>query len=200
MNRRINLLSPSCILHTVMLMGFFIFINSGLSQVSVNTIGARAGVISGVINENMVFYTELQAGGQWLTRSLGWSAYWGYWNEPAPDILTVDGANFSATGHIIGLRIVVDPPEQEGTGLLPVRVWGGFSHQIISATYVSGSDQVSGREYEGPTALNAIEAGAGAYTSLFGPLEFSVQAQYYFLLNTDRHGRPAFTAGLNYNI
>ena len=174
--------------------------NCTFTQVSLNTVAARVGAINGFLTSRMVFYPELQAGGQLGLPFFNWSAYWGHWDDAITDATITDGTVFSSRGHTLGLRVAFDPARAVEHSGLPVLLFGGYSHQIISATYIAGYNEFSGKEYFGPTSTNSIEAGVAAYLNIISSLQLCVQAQHFFVLYDGNWDRRAYTIGLNYGF
>jgi hypothetical protein len=141
------------------LLAAVIFTAPVLGQIGVNTVTARFGIIDAPNANKQIFYPELEIGGKAFLPSLGWSAYWGYWDEAIRETAVSDQAVYSTRGQILGGRILFDPSKALDRWVLPVIIFVGISHQFISPTYVGGSDLTGNTIYRGPDSGTSIELG-----------------------------------------
>src|SRR5260221_6968133 len=119
-----------------------IAVSSALPQFSVNSVSVSVGAIRSLGIEGReykyVAYPEVQLGGECLLPFLGWSAYWGYWDDGVEHTDISDQIAVSTHGHIVGARIAFFPKLAMEQWPLPIALFGGLAHQFISYNIIEG--------------------------------------------------------------
>jgi hypothetical protein len=173
------------------------FTNSSRAQLTLNSVGFRLGTIEAYSTNKMVFYPEIQTGGQFFLQYLEWTAYYAHWDDAVTQVNTTENAVYSIRGNILGARIALNPSKLDEHWSLPITVFGGIAHQFISPTYVGGSNQISGTEYLGSNAINSFEFGVSAFARIFDAVELHAQVQQLFAIS-EVSKRLSCSAGVNY--
>jgi len=167
------------------------------AQLTLNSVGFRLGTIEALSTDKIVFYPEIQTGGQCFLQYLEWTAFIAYWDDAATPAYLSEHAFYSTKGSIMGGRIAFDPSKADEHWVLPIDLFVGFAHQFISPTYADGPSEPTGSEYMGPTGINSFEIGISAYASIFDTIELSAQIQQLFAIS-EVSKRLSYSVGFNY--
>lgn len=176
-------------------------------QIGLDYAGGNLGAISrlgyGDNRSGPVLYPELQVGGGLIHPSIEWSAHWGYWDDAIGEITVSDGAPFSASGHVLGVRMAFLPANLFTEWLLPVAVTVGYSAHLMRVTERGGDGrwQSPGRS----ASTGTLEAGMRVYSHVTESLEVRVQGFQLFGLGNSglasaESDRYAVTVGLAYHV
>lgn len=180
-----------------------------LGQISTTGVSAHVGTIRALesdgVEEQYVFYPELQLNGQFLFPSFRWSTYWGYWDDAINDVRVVDAIVYSTRGHIIGGRIAFVPSLAAEHWPLPITIFAGLAHHFVSVRYVGGEDFAGTRGNDGTRTSNTFEIGLSGFVNISDFMQFRAEAHQFFGLSDDprahsHKGRRAFTIGLGITL
>jgi hypothetical protein len=160
----------------------FLAVASSHAQLNVNSIGAGMGLIAplgdGGIGTRYVAYPELQLGGEFLLPYLGWSAYWGYWDDGIETTTISDQTSYSTHGHILGTRIAFFPSIALQQWPLPIALFGGVAHHFITYRIVDRY-YTANITPEGTAGSNAFEFGLTVYASVLRTIQLRAEAEQY---------------------
>jgi hypothetical protein len=179
------------------------------AQIHLSTVSANIGSIRTLFSDHPFYrdfqyalYPEFQIGGDFLTPSIQWVTYWGFWKDGVANALPVaDFVTHSFSSHIVGARFNLLLANVLPHWPQPLGVFTGVAHHFISGTYIGGVglDGKPGRDYS--DGVTTLEIGVNAKVDLFGPIAIRAEAQQFVPLGTkefDRaqKNRRAFKVGL----
>ncbi len=183
------------------------------AQIHLNMVSANVGSIRTLFPDHSFyhdfqysFYPEFQIGGDFLTPSIQWVTYWGFWKDGVEKALPVaDFVTYSFSSHIIGARFNLLLAHVLPHWPLPLGVFAGVAHHFISGTYIGGFglDGMPGRDYS--DGVTTLELGLNAKADLFEPIAIRAEVQQFVPLGTkefDRaqKNRRAYKIGLSLTL
>jgi hypothetical protein len=204
---RINAHAVSAPRHTLMLsileLSLLAFPVAASGQV--DFVSARAGWIANPYSSSLeknrwLFFPELEIGGELFTPPLSWSATWGYWTEGITEVLPIaDFVTYSHSGHIVTLRIALDPQALDPHLPLPIELFAGAAGHFQEIRYVGGFDY-AGRAGENSSDLSVTGLlGLGVRLRVLSQVRLEAEGVQFIPFSDSgraQKGRRAFTLGV----
>ena len=161
-------------------------------ELTLNRIAATFGSIQSLgwndTEAPNVFYPELQVQGVLLTRGIGWESFWGYWDDGITQVQIRDAIVYSSSGHMVGVRVSVDPRQLLAQWPLPIVLWGGVAHQFISLNDLGYEDFTGSRGYDHAIGTNSWEFGGRAMIGLTKKVGLQLEARQLYYLGDELSG------------
>ncbi len=179
----------------------------GLSQVSLNV-----GAIEHFYRDNpetpdiYTAFPELQVRGPFLTSYFHWVLGWGGWDDGVTGPFTeANDITYSFRSQIFSARLMFRPRETGENWPLPIGIFAGYSHHLVHAEYVGGTDVMGEIGRDTRRNSNTFEFGLNAEVPLRGAFVLRGEVRQYAPFSGDtfeapQKSRRAYTIGIGYAL
>lgn len=183
------------------------------AQTNINAVSFSFGTVRTFLDSYMnsgvnqyARYHEIEAGGNVVTRSFGWGAYFGYWSDGIDTPLPIrDYITYSYSSRIVGIRIAFFPVIWGNEFPLTAGVVAGLSRHFISGRFVGGGDYFGNPGVDFTRRSDIAEAGITVRVPVLSRL--SLRGDIHQLIPLvdddfpgDQKGRRAYTLGLEVSV
>jgi hypothetical protein len=190
-----------------------IVVRTTTAQIHLNTVSANIGSIRTLFPDYSFYhdfqysiYPEFQIGGDFLTPSIRWVTYWGFWADGIENALPVaDFVTYSYSSHIVGARFNFLLENFLPHVPLPIGIFTGVAHHFISVRYVGGFgfDGKAGHDYS--DGVTTFEIGVNGEVDVFDQIAIRAEVQQFVPLGSkefDRaqKNRRAYKVGLAFTF